>query len=253
MDREDFIATLTGIAPLMRDAVLDAVTRILALAYVYKEFVEGEFRFEDFPDLNERVNAILRGLSDKGAEIARQRVRDALALLDGEYEDYEDIVEEVENENEGMLWAFDMHSSNLKKLLEGWLTIAFANGWSQADTLAGILSNLDEPQTSPMWRDAIRAKMIDPNEYRFGRGYQRNIPNAMRVLAVYIITKAFMLSEQRMYANRGAAYYIRRRGSNYDCPECDSLVGYPIPIDEPFVMLHPNCLCIAEYHFPPTE
>ena len=59
-----------------------------------------------------------------------------------------------------------MKKSNLKKLLEGWLTIAFANGWSQADALAKIASNLDEPQTSPMWRDAIRAKMIDPNVAR---------------------------------------------------------------------------------------
>lgn len=253
MDREDFIATLTGIAPLMRDAVLDAVTRILALAYLYKEFVEGEFRFEDFPDLDERVNAILRGLSDKGAEIARQRVRDALALLDGEYEDYEDIVEEVENENEGMLWAFDMHSSNLKKLLEGWLTIAFANGWSQADALAKIASNLDEPQTSPMWRDAIRAKVIDPNEYRFGRGYQRNIPNAMKVLAVWVIIRVFAEAQRREQTAKGATFYVRHRGSNYNCPECDDLCEIPFPIEEPITIPHPNCMCWTEYFYTPLE
>lgn len=251
MEREEFISVLTGITPLMRRAVQDAVAQILALAYPYADFVEGEFRFEDFPDLDEKVNAILRDLSDKGMEVLKSRIADALALLDGEYEDFADIVEETENEGNGVLWAFDLHSSNLKKLLEGWITIGFTQKLLQGALLAKILGYMDAPQDAPMWRDAVRQHLIDPNEYHFGKGYQRNIPDAMKVLAIYIITKVFMLSEQRVERGKGATFYIRHRGSTYDCPECDSLCEYPIPIEEPFEYPHPRCMCWAEYFYTP--
>lgn len=250
MEREDFIRTLTGIAPLTKKAVQDAVAEILALVYPYQPFVEGEFRFEDFPDLDEKVNAILRGLSDKGMEIMRQRMRDAIALLGGDYESYEDIVTEIENEGDGVLWAFDLHSSNLKRLLEGWITVAFAQKIILPNLLPVVVGSMDAPQDAPLWKEGIREHLIDPNEYRFGKGYQRNIPNAMKVLIVYVVTKVFMRSQQRMERLNGAAYYIRRRGSRYDCPECDALCGYPIPIDVPFEPTHPNCVCWAEYHYP---
>ena len=78
----------------------------------------------------------------------------------------------------------------------------------------------------------------------------------MGVIGQNLIIDGARAHEWRKEMAGGATYYVRRRGSNYDCPDCDSLCGYPIPIDVPFERLHSRCVCWAEYHYdemPGTE
>lgn len=229
----------------MRERVLAAIDRILVLAEPYRSMGE-EFAFAYYPDLDRAVNAVLRDLSDECLEVTREAMRRAETLLDYYGMDYDAIMTEVESEGDGALWAFDMHSSNLKRLLEGWIAIWFSGNLTRGEMLARIIGHIEAPQTAPMWRDAVREHLIDPYEYKFGKGYQRNIPNAMKVLAVWLVMTFVARAMQVHAIERGVRFYIIHRGSRYDCPECDENCEIPLPVEDWRLPVHPNCMCWAE-------
>ena len=204
----------------------------------------ADFLFENDADLDAEANAILRAFSDSLAEKAKRRA-EAIIRASLDYYDFDEDWNQVDNVDEAtpLLWRFDMQGSHLKELLEIWIALAVVNNIGKSELRVMISRYLNNPYASPFW------KGIPKDALRWGRGYRKNILDQIGVIGQNAIIGAARFAEWDEERQKGATYYIRRRGSNYDCPDCDSLCGYPIPIDEPFVFLHSNCCCWAEYFY----
>jgi hypothetical protein len=139
----------------------------------------------------------------------------------------------------------DMAGSHLKSLLEIWIALAVANGIPKGELSVLISRYLNNPFASPMWNG------LPKDILAWGRGYDRNIVDQLAVIGQNAIVSSARYSEWLNERNKGAQYYIRHRGSWFDCPDCDSLCEYPIPIETPFVWLHSRCMCWPEYFYEP--
>lgn len=213
------------------------------LALIELVFDKGDpsvrFLWENYPALDAEANAILRNLSDDLAQrakaLAEEAVRDAFDSEDlGEIWDEDALVE-----------RFDMAGSHLKELLEIWIALAALNGIGKSELRVLISRYLNNPFASPLWRG------LPKDALPWGRGYDKNILEQLAVIGQNAIIGGARFAEWEDARRRGAQYYIRRRGSGYHCPDCDSLCGYPIPIDTPFEFLHSRCMCYAEYLYTP--
>ena len=241
---EKVVSEVARTKPRVRKMVVDTIIAIIAASEAYRSWGEG-FSFDKFPELNEKVDTLLIGLSDECKKDAEKQIREILSWMDFEIND-DSIIEDVESDDKGIVWAFDMHCSNLKKLLGAWLAISFTEGWTRDKTLAQVLAWMNKPEASPMWREAIRKRVIDPNEGKFGRGYERNIIDALTLTEQGTIYHAFILASAWGYELDGAIGVIVHRGSDYDCPLCDSFTGRVWPLDQIPIPAHPRCVCYLE-------
>lgn len=216
-----------------------ALTALLALAWQYKH-LGGDFSFSADPELYAKALAICRDMSDGCLKDAENHIK---SLFEEEFEagyvNGEDAIE-----------RFDMAGSHLLELLNLWIALAFINGYSQAYTKISIGRWMNNPFASGLFcswgKDVLK----------WGRGYDKNLINRLAVIGQNLIIDAARKREWEQEKEKGATYYIRRRGSGYDCPDCDELCGFPIPIEVPFERLHARCCCWAEYHYddmPGTE
>lgn len=217
-----------------------AVAALIALAFLHKD-MGADFLWDKDPALDAEANRICRELSDTLTEKAKDLARDAVKELDDyDIEEFWDVARDE--------WfvpittRFDQQGSFLKELLEIWVALAFVYGLSQGELRVEISRFLANPFLSPLWRG------LPMDILKWGRGYSKNIAEQIAVIGQNAILSAVRLAEWQNAKDNGATYYIRRRGSGYDCPDCDDLCGYPIPIDEPFEFLHSRCMCWAEYH-----
>lgn len=217
-----------------------AVAALIALAFLHKD-MGADFLWDKDPELDADANRICRELSDTLTEKAKDLARDAVKELDDyNIEEFWDVARDE--------WfvpvttRFDQQGSFLKELLEIWVAIAFLQGLTQSELRVEISRFLANPFLSPLWRGLPRDIL------KWGRGYSKNIAEQIAVIGQNAILSAIRLAEWQNAKDNGATYYIRRRGSGYDCPDCDDLCGYPIPIDEPFEFVHSRCMCWAEYH-----
>lgn len=221
-----------------------AVAALIALAYRYK-YMGADFLWEKDPELNDEANRICRDLSDTLAERAKTIAR---AII-GEAFEYYDFEEDWDAERDEwfvpILTRFDQQGSFLKELLEVWVALAFVHSLTQGELRVMVSRYASNPYASPLW-GGLPGDILD-----WGRGYSKDITKQISVIGINAIISAVRLAEWQDAAARGATYYIRRRGSGYDCPECDDMCGFPIPIDVPFEYLHSHCMCWAEYHYEP--
>ena len=218
-----------------------AVAALIALAFLHKD-MGADFLWDKDPALDAEANRICRELSDTLTEKAKDLARDAVKELDDyDIEEFWDVARDE--------WfvpvttRFDQQGSFLKELLEIWVALAFVYGLSQGELRVEISRYLANPFLSPFW------SRLPKNILKWGRGYPKNIAEQLAVIGQNAILSAVRLAEWRNAKDNGATYYIRRRGSGYDCDECDSLANHPIPIDEPFEVPHSRCMCYPEYHF----
>ena len=218
-----------------------AVAALIALAFLHKD-MGADFLWDKDPELDAEANRICRELSDTLTEKAKDLARDAVKELDDyDIEEFWDVARDE--------WfvpittRFDQQGSFLKELLEIWVALAFVYGLSQGELRVEISRFLANPFLSPLWRGLPRAIL------KWGRGYSKNIAEQIAVIGQNAILSAVRLAEWQNAKDNGATYYIRRRGSGYDCDECDSLANRPIPIEEPFEVPHSRCMCYPEYHF----
>lgn len=239
MDNERIIGEVAAYKTDSRRLFENAVEALIALAFRYHH-LGVNFLWDSDPVLERECNRILRDLSEGEREAAKKR---ASALIEEEGWD-EDAFEMSDKEGEdSLLWRFDMAGSHLRELLEIWLAIAFVEGMTQAYLKICVLRYLGNPFAAPMWSRLPRSLI------RWGAGYQKDIAAQFALIGQDAIVNAVRLAEWLDAAEKGATYYIRRRGSNYDCPECDAACGVPIPMDVPFEESHARCMCWPEYHF----
>lgn len=211
-----------------------ALAALLSLAWEYK-YMGDTFRFDVSPDLYDRALAICREMSDGCLEDSEKLVR---TIFDEEIE-MDNTAAEIAQE------SFDMAGSHLIELVTAWAIVAFENGFTESYTRISIVRYMNNPFASGMFgawgKDVLK----------WGRGYDRNIFSQMTVIGQNLIIDAARSEEWRQMLSGGATYYIRRRGSNFDCPTCDETCGFPIPISEPFERTHSRCVCWPEYHYEP--
>lgn len=248
----DMVDVLAGVRPEVQRRVSSAVMAVLSLAEAYRSF-GADFTFGVSSELERDVLAVMRGLSEGCLDICERKARGILATLD--IEDGEAVLADAEERNNpnGVLWAFDMHSSNLLKVIGAWLTIGFSRGMDRSAIYTSILTAVNTDPSSGTWRSAIRSGLIDPAEVRFGRGYQRRITDAFTVLIQSIVFTAYTEGVMREADEAGALYYVVHRGSSFDCSYCDSRCERPTPMSEPYYPSHPRCMCWLEFLFSEEE
>ena len=216
-----------------------AVRELIDLAFKYREMGDS-FMWDNDPELNDEANRICRDLSDALADRAKALAR---AVFMDSLDDYDF---DDDWDRDGMLLErFDQEGSHLLELLAIWVALAFEDGIPKGELRVLVSRYLSNPFASPLW------KGLPLDIIKWGKGYARNILNQIVVIGQNAVISAYRYGEWQQARARGAEYYIRRRGSYYDCPECDDLCGYPIPIDEPFEWLHSRCMCWPEYHYEP--
>lgn len=238
-------------AAFRRDASreFDRVVKALLDLVWAKRAPTRDFRFTDDAELDAEANAILRGLSDTLAARAKARaesiIRDSLPEYDFG-EEWEDDWDATDDEDgTPLLWRFDMEGSHLRDLLEIWIAIAVLDGIAKSELRVLISRYISNPFASPLWSGVPKGALA------WGRGYSKNILEQITVIGQNAIVRASRRAEQREERRGGATYYIRRRGSNYDCDVCEDMANVPIPIDVPFDFPHPRCMCYPEYHYGP--
>lgn len=221
-----------------------AVAALIALAYRYK-YMGQDFLWEKDPELNDEANRICMELSDALADRAKE-IAKSIVMGSLEYYDFEEDWDREEDEwHVPILVRFDQQGSFLKELLEIWIALAFVHSLTMGELRVMISRYLANPFASPLWKN------LPKDILNWGRGFAKDIKHQIEIIGRNAIISASRRAEWEDAAAKGATYYIRRRGSNYDCPDCDSLCGYPIPITVPFEFLHSNCMCVAEYHYGP--
>ena len=239
LDREQLAHSAASFKRAAQKEFDKVVKELIALAFKYAK-AGADFLWDMEPGLDEEANRILRGLSDSLAEkakaIARAEVEDLLDEYD--FEEAWDIAD-----GNSILTSFDLQGSHLKELLEIWIALAFVNNTPQGELRVLVSRYLANPFASPLW------KGIPPGVIAWGSGYSRNILEQIAVIGQNAIIASARTVEWMDAVALGASYYIRRRGSAYDCHQCDSLCGYPIPIETPFEFVHSRCMCWPEYHF----
>lgn len=246
------IAAMAEVKPEVQQRVSSTIMAVLSLAEAFRSY-GSDFSFDVSKTLNDEVLKLMQALSDGCLAIAERKAREILSWL--EVEDEDDILQEAEEKDNpnGVLWAFDMHSSNLMKIISAWLVIGFSQNLTQGQIYQNILGALAAPEGNQMWRDAIRSRIVDPNELRFGRGYQRRITDAFTVLMQHIIYTAYTLGVMEEAEEGGALYYVVHRGSSFDCDFCDSRCERPTPMSEPYYPSHPRCVCWLEFLYSEEE
>lgn len=242
---------VSGAAAFRRDASREfdkAVKALLDLVWS-KKAPTRDFRFTDDAQLDAEANAILRGLSDTLAARAKARaeaiIRDSLPEYDFGEEWDEDWDSSDEDDDIPLLWRLDMEGSHLRDLLEIWIALAVLNGINKSELRVLISRYINNPFASPLWSGVPKGALA------WGRGYSKNIIEQITVIGQNAIVVSARRAEQREERRGGATYYIRRRGSNYDCDECEDMADTPIPIDVPFDLPHSRCMCYPEYHYGP--
>ena len=212
-----------------------AVAALVALAWPYRK--EGFTFGPDFALYDDALDICIN-LSDQCAESARKRLLRAIEGLewDGEWEEDYDIDTQK---------RMDMAGTHLLALASIWVSVAAVNGWTESYTLVMVSRYIHNPFLCPAWKN------IPLDTLSWGRGYAKDIAEQLALIGQGIIISAALRIDQQLEQRNGASYYIRRRGSNFDCDTCDELANKPIPIDVPFYFPHPRCVCFPEYHYEP--
>lgn len=236
LDQEKLIEQVAAYKKDSRKRFFDAVSALLALAWPYRGM---EFVFDETFPLYADALDICRRLSDQCAADARERLAVAIESLQWDGDAWAEAYGEEEEA------SLDMAGSHLLELLGVWIVVAFVNGWTQSYTRVMMSRYLNNPFLCPEWRN------IPLDALAWGKGYARDVAEQIAVIGQGIIISGARYAEQQSEKGAGAVYYIRHRNSGYDCDDCDALCGYPIPIDVPFVIEHPRCVCYAEYFYEP--
>ena len=244
LDNDKLVNTAASYKTASKKRFDEALKELLQLAWRYKDaMTDGRFSFDADPAMYEEALRICRELSD-GC------LQDAKNMLVAFVEEYLDNIDAntawehiLESDEEGILTRFDMSGSHLLDLLNIWVSAAIANDFTMNYTRISVLRYLNNPFASGLF--GAWGKDV----FKWGRGYSKNIADQLSVIGQNAIISAARYAEWMDSRANGATYYIRRRGSTYDCMVCDERCGYRIPIEQPFEYLHSRCCCWPEYYY----
>lgn len=228
----------------LRISIPEIIRECYAFAYLGKNFTF------DVGDLSDRVNQRLIALSDEILDDIESRARKAIEYAEEE-EDESTILLYINRKigEEDMVQRLDKHCSTLRYFLEGWIAIGMVNNIKVQDLTNQILSHMDNPLTSPLWKDAFNAGYLSDSirtgTYIYGKGNQKNVLKALTGIEQYAINEAFQYGKVLHYRKTGAIGYRTHRASTYDCPTCDELTLHIWPLDVIVLPAHPGCVCYS--------
>lgn len=246
MDRSDLARLMATMEGRVDRRTLETARKVLEAAFAYG-YLGGRFTFSANADLDEEVNRLLLALSDdiladidEGCvEDVPEDDRDAVLLFARRPIGGKDVTERV-----------DSHASRLKYLLEGYLAVCFASGFSKAAILGDVSRFLHAPNAWPPMQEAyadpegFAPAAIRSRGYHFGRGVDSDPSRGLALVLSTTVNGAWqyeaLLGYQR---NPDVIGYKVHRGSDYDCPECDELCIGIHPLDEIVLPAHPHCMC----------
>ena len=226
----------------LRKCIPEIIRECSAFGYLGKNFTF------DVSDLSDRVNSRLIALSDAILDDIESRAKWAISYAEEE-DDEDAIILYIKRKigEEDIVQRLDKHCSTLRYFLEGWIAIGIVNKLQEYELTNNILSYLDNPLASPLWKEALNAgylsNAIRSGGYIYGKGNQRNVLKALTEIEQYAINEAFQYGRLLHYGKTGAIGYMIHRGSTYDCPHCDSNCGFVIPLNDIRVPQHPRCVC----------
>ena len=228
----------------LRKYIPEIIQECMAFAYLGKGFT-----FE-YKEISDKVNALLISLSDAILEDIEARARKSIVFAEEE-EDEDVILAYIRRTigEEDIVQRIDKHCSTLRFFLEGWMAIGIVNKIEKNELTNEILRHIDNPFTSPLWKDALTQGYLSGainGKYSFGKGNQKNVLSALTEIERYAINEAFQYGRLLHYGKTEAIGYIIHRGSSYDCPHCDSNCGFVIPLDDIRVPQHTRCCCWTE-------
>ena len=230
----------------LRRCIPEIIRECKVFGYLGKNFTF------DIASLSDRVNERLISLSDEIHADIEERAKKAIKYA--EEEDDETLILAYINRRigeEDMVTRLDKHCSTLRYFLEGWLAIGMVNKLNEYELTNNIFRYLDNPFASPLWREAFNAGYLSEairgfGGYVYGKGNQKDVLKALTEIGQYAINEAFQYGRLLHFGKTGAIGYIIHRGSDYDCPHCDSNCGFLIPLDDIRVPQHPRCVCWTE-------
>ena len=228
----------------LRKYIPEIIQECMAFAYLGKGFT-----FE-YKEISDKVNALLISLSDAILEDIEARARKSIVFAEEE-EDEDVILAYIRRTigEEDIVQRIDKHCSTLRFFLEGWMAIGIVNKIEKNELTNEILRHIDNPFTSPLWKDALTEGYLSGainGKYSFGKGNQKNVLSALTEIERYAINEAFQYGRLLHYGKTGAIGYIIHRGSSYDCPHCDSNCGFVIPLNDIRLPQHNRCCCWSE-------
>ena len=246
MTRQEMIALLASLEGKVRRQTMARIWAIFERAYPFS-YLGSKFTFSSDKDLDRQVNALLLALADEIlADIRDTTIRDvdeedrnaviafAMRAINGR-----DVTERV-----------DSHASRIKYLLEGYIAVCFANGFSEADILGNTSRFLSEPNTWPPMRDAFanadeyKSGHIRSRGFHFGRGFDLDPIKGLILVVATSVNAGWQYNAVLGYRRNGNVIGYRiHRGSDYDCAVCDELCATVHPLDEIVLPAHPHCVC----------
>lgn len=230
---------------LLRSRIYDYTTRILTLAEAYR-ILGTQFTFGSDGKLDAKVNSLLVELSD--------------AVLDDMNSSASSVLDDEEDKDNLLAWArlttnaqrtVDKYSSHLKFILEGWLAIGFANKISRGELLLDIMTYMENPYISPLWKKAFAeggkyaSKIIREGGWKWGSGTPTSPLKGMTLTETHFINTAFQKGVVNGFGRSGAIGYKVVRGSGYQCGYCDELTVGIHPLTEIVLPAHQRCRCQA--------
>lgn len=229
MTRNEVLNLMSEMEAFVTGRTMAVVRRIINLAYSH--LLDGrDFTFNQDEDLDKAIDNLLIQLSD-----AIQEEIDARIRLTAEEEDMDDVLLYAHRAIDGhdLQWRMDMHASNLKQALETY--IQEKRREKRTDMVSGFLA----------W--------LALNKQNFGRGMDSNPVRGMTLLAQNTIYDGYVHGDIMYYERDGAVGYTIHRGSDYHCPDCDSMCFgsngkhrlYSFEEECP-VPRHPHCVCIVQ-------
>lgn len=113
-----------------------------------------------------------------------------------------------------------------------------------------INRNIRDLYNHPFVKAAAKEKVSYFSPNGFGRGVPVNMSVAIENLGKHEIAQAWMLYDHETAVRDGAKGFYVYRGSSYDCPECDSHVGYHKITDmSALPPIHHHCYCFVVYEY----
>lgn len=226
------------------------------IKHIKKIFNEGQkfgylgskFTFKADKDLDAKVTYILENLRDEIMKDIDNKARES-ASVSGDKDDDVLIFIRRPIGKEDMAQRIDKHLLSFRNILEGWVSIKFAEHLSTERIINNIFAYMDNPEFSPIWQKAkkdgnYKAESITALGM-VGKGNNRNVLKALTLIAKTAISEAFHYSELKRFMNMDAIGYRTHRASSYPCQHCDELTMTIHPLSEMVLPAHPNCVCYA--------
>lgn len=222
MNTEELKNTLSSYKGYVSSKTRSAIREILSLSWEY-QYLGADFAFDKNKLLFSNVNAILSQMTDALYDYSFTKARET-----ADDDDTDAVL--VMLDFDGIKKKYDKHTDNLKKILELYIGIAFANKYTRGELLSKFTSFISS----------------SPSTLHFGRGVMRNPISAYILLGQNTIHTAYQTTVLIGFRKDPTIIGYRVvRGSTYDCDTCDALTYGVHPLSEQCLPAHYRCRCRA--------